>query len=898
MRTPHKAFTVFAACAALLAAAALGTSGQDENSAPRITQSVDESRLTVLRGNISPLARSARDLGPAAPSLPMDHMLLVLRRGPGQEASLEALLARQQDRGSPDYHRWLTPREFGREFGPSDQDIQAVTLWLESHGFQVNAVSHGRTLIDFSGVSAQVQSAFHTAIHRYSVRGEEHWANSSDPMIPAALAPVVVGIHALNNFRPRPMAHSLGAVRRDKATGKFTRLNPEFTYPLNCQNTQSGCNLALGPYDFAQEYNVTPAWNAGINGTSVTIAVVGDSNINPADVANFRSAFGLSANAPKVTIVPAPLGDGADPGLTGDEGEATLDVQWAGAVATGATINLVIADPNTTNGVDTAAEYAVDNDIAPILSESFGSCEAQLGAAGNAFYNAMWQQAASEGITVVVASGDQGPAGCEPPPPPQSNWSAQPATTGLAVSGLASTPYDVAVGGTDFNDFANASMYWSVNNAPITQASLLSYVPEIPYNDSCGNPVLATLGAGFTGDPESDCNASAAITDQLVQVVGSGGGPSNCTGGAGGTNTCTPGHYSKPSWQAGPGVPADGARDIPDVSLFAGDGLSGSFYIVCQQDQNTPAGTPCNLNSPYNDFVGFGGTSVSTQAFAGIMALVNQKAGGAQGNPNPVLYALASQQSQALIDVSAGGTASPCQPSTPNCTRTSAGDTYGILTSGAAPAYGAGAGYDLATGLGSVNVSNLVNAWGPNFSISSQNPAINIATSGGSGSMNVTVAAINGFTGTVALACSGLPSGDQCSFNPASAVLTSSSTSVPVTVGVGPSGGLAPPRAMPFRFHRPSPLPLAAFAATLMLLALLVLLTRTRFLAVNRRPWVLGLAAASLSTMALLIGCSGGSHNSGAGGGGGGTTTATLTGSAPNGSSTITFSMQFTVTTP
>lgn len=228
MRILHKAASrkvpvLLASCLALLALAPLGTSGQADNSAPRITQAVSASQLTVLRGNTSPLARPENDQGLAPSSLPMDHMLLVLRRSPQQEAAFEALLARQQDRSSSDFHHWLTPQQVGEQFGPSETDIQTITNWLTSQGFQVNSVSNSRTVINFSGVAAQVKSAFHTAIHSYSVRGEQHWANSSDPMIPAALAPVVIGVASLNNFPRHPMSHSLGVVRRSKATGKFTR---------------------------------------------------------------------------------------------------------------------------------------------------------------------------------------------------------------------------------------------------------------------------------------------------------------------------------------------------------------------------------------------------------------------------------------------------------------------------------------------------------------------------------------------------------------------------------------------------------------------------------------------------------------------------------------------------
>ncbi|HZC25164.1 MAG TPA: S53 family peptidase, partial [Candidatus Binatia bacterium] len=587
--------------------------------APLITGTIDESQLTTLQGNTHPLARAEFDLGTAPASLPMQRMLLVLKRSPQQESTLAKLLDDQQDKNSPNYHKWVSPEQFGKQFGPTDNDMQVITSWLQSHGFEVGATK-GRGVLEFSGSASQVRETFHTTIHKYLVNGEQHWANASDPQIPSALTPAVAGVASLNDFRPRAMNSPAGAFSRDPVTGKITAVHSEFTFPAGCvenDKVQGACYYALGPYDFATIYDVLPLWNAGINGTGETIAIVGESNINVQDVANFRSLFGLPVNNPTVIL------NGPDPGLAPDESEADIDVQWSGAVAPNATIDFVVSQSTeSTAGVDLSAVYIVENNLAPVMSESYGYCELGLGASGNQFYSNLWQQAAAEGITVFVSSGDNGSAGCDnintnPPAPAQY---------GLKVSGFASTPYNVAVGGTDFNDFSNPATYWSISNNSTTQASALSYIPETTWNDSCTNAIFGTVG--FSTNAETNCNDSRLVN--FVVPEGGSGGVSNCTTPSGLTPASCAGGYAKPSWQSGTGVPADGKRDIPDVSLFASNGFMGSFYIICQSDQTY--GT-CNLNST-SYFLGFGGTSVSSPAFAGILALGNQQTGSRQGNAN------------------------------------------------------------------------------------------------------------------------------------------------------------------------------------------------------------------------------------------------------------------------
>jgi uncharacterized protein (TIGR03437 family) len=666
------------------------------------TQALSEPHQTVMRGNTHPLARPEFDRGTAPGGLPMERMLLVLKRSPEQESALRELLDEQLDPHSPNFHRWLTPDEFGWRFGASSVDIRAVTSWLESQGFQVAGSSKGRTVIEFSGSASQVQQAFRTPIHRYLVNGEEHWANAADPQMPRALAGAVAGIASLHDFEKRPLIRALGGVRRSPATGQLESLTPLVTIPSPCGaagfQTSHAC-YGVGPYDFAAIYNVLPLWNAGIDGSGQSIAIAAASDVNLADVRNFRSVFGLPARDPVVIV------NGRNPGVINRpqafEKEAIADVEWAGGTAPGATIQVVVsASTNSTSGFDLSVQYAVDNNLAPVLSASYSFCEPSLGAAGNQFYRNLWQQASAQGMTVLIGTGDGGSAECDyesgaSPPAP--------ARAGLSVNGVASTPYNVAVGGTDFGDLTTAGVHWSSTNDSATHASAKGYIPETTWNDSCTNALFGTI-AGYNADPEVNCNNGSL--SRFVQTAGGTGGRSAI--------------YTKPGWQAGAGVPLDGLRDVPDISLFAGSAVSGSFYLFCEADLQN--GAPCSLSGPGSIIQGAAGTSISAPAFAGIMAMIAQNTNSRQGNPNPVLYRLAAQQgatgcdasgapSAACIfhDVTAGTIAMPCAKGSPNCVVKNAADQYGILSG-----FDAGAGYDLATGLGSFDAFNLVTAagWG------------------------------------------------------------------------------------------------------------------------------------------------------------------------------------------
>ena len=659
--------------------------------APRITQPVDAESLITLPGHTHPLARPEYDRGAAPDGLSMKRMLLVLQRAPEQEAALRQLLDDQQIKSSPNYHNWLTPEQFGQQFGPADADIQALTNWLTSQGFQIDHVAAGRTVIEFSGTAGLVRQVLHTEIHRFMVNGEERWANVSDPQIPVILAPVVAGIASLHDFPRKPFYRRVGTFSRSKATGE---VRPVFTFTPAGQATIH----ALGPTDFATIYHVP----SNVDGTGQTIAIVAQSNIHGSDFTDFRQLFGLPPTTLNIVL------NGPDPGVVSrDESEAVLDAQWSGAVAKGATIDLVVSQSTeSSSGADLSAVYIVDNNLAPILSDSYGTCESMLGAGGSALYSSLWQQAAAQGITVLVAAGDTGSAGCDGAPGETA------ASGGLAVSGIASTPFNVAVGGTDFDDTSNPSAYWNATNSPTTQASAKSYIPETTWNDSCAAAGVVTGCVPPIATDGSDLTAG-------------GGGPSTCaTFTVGGT--CSAG-YAKPGWQTGTGVPNDGVRDLPDVSLFGSNGNNGSAYVICQADANTGSNTSsCDLKAPYQDFQLVGGTSVSAQAFAGIMALVGQKTGERQGNANYVLYKLAAQNgascasnaassSCVLYDVTQGNNSVACTGGSPNCGNTSsAANQFGTLVdpkNTSSPAWTTSTGYDLATGLGSVNASNLVNNW-------------------------------------------------------------------------------------------------------------------------------------------------------------------------------------------
>jgi trimeric autotransporter adhesin len=648
----------------------------------RITQPVDERSLVTLRGNTHPLAQARYDRGLAPASLPAARMLLVLKRSDQQEADLKSYLADVQTEGSPNYHKFLTPEQFGALYGAADADVQTVSTWLQGHGFSVNKVDKAKTVVEFSGSAAQLQEAFHTEIHSYVVNGEQHYANASDPRIPAALAPVVVGVAHMNNFAPR--AHAVPGPR-----GQFDPATRRFQASLTLG---SGTNRSLyvGPSDAATIYdspitslNKNFSGGATYDGTGVTIGVAGDANIDPTGVANYRSFFGLSASAPTIVV------DGDDPGVgdiyTSDSGEALLDVEIAGGMAPGAKIILYTSAGSALDfGLDLAIRRALDDNVVSILNVSFGSCEAAQGTSGNALIYNNWEQAAAQGITVTVSTGDSGAAGCDDPNTENV------AQGGLQVNGLASTPFNIAVGGTDFDVLrSNFSSYVNSTNTSPYEGTALRYIPEEPWNNSTTSNGLLSA------------NSVHRDSSGNTNIVAAGGGASSCVQINSAGTTCL-GGYAKPSWQK-LFDNGDGVRDLPDVSMFASNGFYGAVWAICAT--GTEAGNSvddCQVSGgAISSVTGFGGTSAAAPAFAGALAIVSQRVGGRLGQANQVLYPLAKKTPSIFHDVTSGNISVPCTGgSAANC------GSNGFLTG-----YNAASGYDLASGLGSVDITALEAGW-------------------------------------------------------------------------------------------------------------------------------------------------------------------------------------------
>ena len=672
-----------------------------------VTQHVDDAKLTTLVGGTHPAAIAKSDRGRVSDQLQMEHIFLQLKRSPVQEKELEQFIDSLHDRNSPNYHKWITSDEFGRRFGIAQADIDAVSNWLLNHGFTVNHM-YPNMVIDFSGTAGQINSAFHTEIHNLQVNGETHIANMSNPQIPAALAPAVMGMLSLHDFRPTPHNH----VRKDYTVGSGTYL--------------------VTPSDLHTIYNFNPVYSGGHTGTGQTIAIMSESNVYNSTGATsdwnvFRNVLGIPVStythASLTTVHPAPGAGGAcsDPGVTGAEGEAAIDVEWSAAAAPDAAIVLASCKDGASAGLFIAMQNLLTNGSASpnIISISYGFTEPAYGTAGNAYIRGLYQVAVTAGISVFVSSGDSGADAAD------QNKGID--SSGINVSGFATTPYNVAVGGTDYSDFysGTGSTYWNASNTS-TYGSAKSYIPEIPWNDSCGSQLLANYVSGSTLTYGSGGFCNIASGSSYVDNAGGSGGPSACASGSGGT--CA--GYPKPGWQASlVGNPADGVRDIPDVALFAADGLWGHYYVVCWSD-TANQGAACT-GAP-SGWAGFGGTSVAAPIWAGIQALVDQTTGDRWGNPNPVYYSLAKTEYGAsgsstcnsslgngvnssciFYDVTLGDMDMPCSAGSPNCYRPSG--TNGVLstsTSAYQPAYKTNTGWDFPTGIGTVNVANLVSHFG------------------------------------------------------------------------------------------------------------------------------------------------------------------------------------------
>jgi subtilase family serine protease len=664
----------------MLAGVAIGLAATPSSARPG--RVIDDNDRVTLRGNKHPRARAEFDRGAAPASLPMERMILALRREPRKQTDLDRYLADLHDPASPAFHRWLTPEEFGARFGPTAEDRNAVVIWLKSHGFTIDEIARSGDWINFSGAAQQVERAFRTPIHSYFVNGRIHHANDRDPEIPRGLSDIVAGIVTLHDF-PRKTMHSV--ITPVEKPG----ISPQYT---------AGSIYYLSPSDFAVIYNVNAIYNAGIDGGGQSIAIVGRTNPPGANWATFRSMMALPSNSPQVIV------NGPDPGDLGpaENAEADLDVEWSGAVARNALIKFVTSKSTfATDGVDLSAQYIVNNNLSPVMSTSFGACEAELGSAENIFYNNLWQQASAQGITSFVASGDSGASGCDPGDAASG--------TGLGVNGLGSTPHNIAVGGTQFNE--GTGTYWSTTNGP-GYSSALSYIPEIAWNES--GSVSGGSGLWSTG-----------------------GGSSS--------------RYAKPSWQAAPGVPVSNTRHVPDISL-------------------TAAGHVAYLVQTGGALYAVKGTSASSPAFAGLMALVVQKTGQRQGNANFRFYQLGNAQFGSggvpvFHDVASGSNSVP-----------------GVT------GYASTTGYDRATGLGSVDAAALVNNWTPDFTITAAPTALTLPRTS-AGTSTITTAVLGNFSNAVVLSASGLPTGVTADFSP-NPVPAPGSGSSTMTLTIGASSPL------------------------------------------------------------------------------------------------------------
>jgi subtilase family serine protease len=658
----------------------------------RILQPVDDRQLTPVAGSTHPYARAEFDQGPADSGMKIEGAALVFKPSSAQQKALETLLKQQQDPTSPNYHKWLTPEEFADRFGMTQGDIAKVTSWLASTGLKVESVSRGRNLVRFTGTAAQMSVIFRTEFHRYRVNGETHFANATELSVPAAFSSTVLGFRNLDDFRTRPRA----------VLSHFT-------------SNQSG-NHFIAPDDLATIYDLQSMYTSGKDGTGQWLAVVGQSAIEMGDMEAFRAASGLTVNDPVPILMP---GTGASTIFSGDEGESDLDLQWSGAVARNATILFVYTGNDPNFGVFDALQYTIDNNLAPVVSISYGNCESAFGSTNMGIIQGWAQQANAQGQTISAASGDSGAADCD--------FNVASATQGLAVDVPGVIPEITSVGGGEFfGDPATTvpptdTTYWfGANNGK--NGSARSYIPETSWNDTA-----------------------------ICEAPPSGGTPSFCATG-GGVSTL----YAKPSYQTGKGVPNDGKRDVPDVSLNASPDHDG--YLVCS------AGSCTNgFRDSSGGLTIFGGTSAGAPTFSGFLALVNQaKGSNGLGNVNPTLYSLAASKPTAFHDITMGDNKVPCLQGSTGCPN---GGTIGYL---------AGVGYDLVTGLGTIDGQLLVNAWPnanvfPSFHMKASPNTLTI-THGQTGTTTVTVSSAGGFSGSVSLACSASSSTVEisCSMNPAS----------------------------------------------------------------------------------------------------------------------------------
>ncbi len=684
----------------------------------RIAEQVNTLERATVKGSHPPQARSENDIGRVAGETKLDGITLVFSRSAEQEADLQTLLASQQDPSSSLYHKWLTPDEFGVRFGMADSDISAVKLWLEQQGFSVDGISRSKSRITFSGTAQQAESAFGTELHYYYVNGIKHFAPNADLTIPVTLSPVVQAVTNLSTFKPHSRVKFHAPQRAPKA---------------NFTSSQTG-NHFLTPKDVATIYNINPAYNAGYTGSGQSIAVVGQSAIVLSDIENFQTAAGFSKKDPTIVLVP---NSGTSTVVSGDESESDLDLEYSSTIGRGATVYFVYVGNSPNKSVWDSISYAVDNKVALIITTSYGACETGLGSSDYGSLNAVLAQAASQGQTVLVPSGDDGSTDCSGE---AGLTTAQ--QQAVAVDFPASSQYVTGMGGTEFPaaDVAvTNTTYWEPERSTDIIGSALSYIPEEAWNDDSTSGGLSAGGGGVS-----------AFT-------------------------------ARPSWQKDvAGIPSGNFRLVPDISLAASPNNVG--YLYCSSDTASTGVTGSCSNgfrdSSNTNLTVAGGTSFGGPIFAGMLSILGQKLNSSGlGVINSTLYTLAANSAtyaSAFHDVTSGNN---------ECI---AGAT---LCSGAAVSdYSAGTGYDEATGLGSINFDNLLSAW-PSSSTTSltssvtalsaatamptsgANDVISITVSSGSSSVTTTP------TGTLSIAVDGTTVNSSLALSNGAATYTFSSTS-------------------------------------------------------------------------------------------------------------------------